>query len=1097
MRINGLYMNGFGAKHQVHMQMDSKVTVIYGNNEAGKSTLLGFIRAMLYGIPSRTYMSERYEPVYGGLHGGRLMLQDSQGNEWTIERYDRSNTGGMSSTGISSSGGSLSGEGKQQNLLIRVTDKLGQVRFCSQQDLERELLGGLSSELFRSLFAVSLTELQELRTLQSEELSGFLYHAGIGGGRSLMQAERKLTQDMDKLFRPKGRNQDVNKILQAIDQLEKDIRHSKSFIQRYNEHVMMLEQADVEIADLAMELEASRVESSRIMRAKGMRENWLRARRIERELAELPVFRAFPEDAVNRTQQLTMERDALELQLKQTERSMTKLQEEMSGLVFDDMRLNDLPEVERLLHMAESIEVKRYECRELQSEREAAERELSRLLRMIDPRWTADQLRSFAATIELRERVRIERERQLAADRRIEGLHADNMRLGRQLEAASADIYASQQKLVAHQDAGGRRFTHLRPTSADEGQRLWSMLQHEVQKWNHQMLTYRAMRAQREAEEHAQEHSSQQVRALHAKMQIGAMVLTVLIPLFFVMAKQWAFGIGSLLGFLILDGYLMFGTRSGSRQVRSHSRGRSRRGNVKFSESDSDTELRDLGLKMIKSIQEIIDVPTDHEAQPSLEHATLHDLERFIADQMVQLQKSVDPWLQWIREERHLTERHQEYRSIEQRLRDQLVETEEMIEQNLIEEEAHHRKWEAWLTSQGLPTTLSPDAVLEVIQWTEQGLTLLQQIDRLRLKEREVLGQMSAFDISVAEIIEDPSLLRAEERMYALRSYKQQLDQYAEARRLWSQNNKQFAELTSAREDVIYRKDQLDLKLRSLFEEADAKDEEGLRRHARLVERREQLVAMQWELANQLGEQDQLTADLIELLEIDDPILLDHLMAESDERIKQFEFTYLEKQEQRGRLLNELDSIRQRSEHADALQRLEEQRAELRALTERYAIYAICNTLLRKTRRIYEDEKQPQVLKLASQYFAEMTEGKYHKIIAPLGERRMLVEQAQGQLIDSSLLSRGTAEQLYLAMRFALAETFASHPHMPLLLDDLFVNFDADRLRQTLRVLKSLAERHQIILMTCHAHIVDAVRQHFSHAEIQYLEAESTNLSFL
>ncbi|WP_152394345.1 AAA family ATPase [Paenibacillus guangzhouensis] len=1090
MRIHGLYMNGFGSKHQVHMKLDSNVTVIYGNNEAGKSTLLGFIRAMLYGIPSRTYMSDRYEPAYGGLHGGRLMLQDSEGKEWVIERYDRTSAGNAPI--------GAAGEGKQQNLSIRVTDAQGQVRFCSQQDLERELLGGLSADLFRSLFAVSLTELQELRTLQSEELSGFLYHAGIGGGRSLMQAERNLTQEMDKLFRPKGRNQDMNKLLLAMDQLEKDIRKSKSYLQSYNEHVLMLDRADAEIADLASRLESSRAELSLMMRAKGMREQWQRARIIERELAELPVFAAFPEDAVNRTQQLTIERDALELQMQQTDRTMLKLQEEMSGLVFDDERLHDLPEAERLLHMAESMDAKRLEYREIQSEYDAAERELKRLLRMINSSWTLEQLRKFAPTIELRERVRTERERQQASDRRIEGLHADNVRLGRQFEAASADVYTAQQQLDAHQDLGGRQYSHLRSTSMEEAQRLWTKLQHDVQKWHQMFLSWRTVQAQREAEEQAQEHSSQQLRALQAKIRMGALLLTITIPLFFVIAQQWPFAIGSFVMLLILDGYLLFSMQGGSKQARRHARGRLRPGNMASSGLDSDTEIRNHGMNILTMIQAFIAAPTDRTSQVASESTTILDLEQHIEHQMDKLQKSVEPWLQWIQEKKHLTERYQEYLRVEQRLRDQLVETEEVMEQKLEEEEGHRRSWSAWLTSLGLPISLSPDAVLEVLQWSEQGMALLQQMDRLQLKGRDISDQFIAYDVSIAALIEESAQHRTEERMYALRSYKQRLDGYAEAKWLWRQKKDQLAELTSMREDLVYRTDQLDQKLRFLFEEAGAEDEEGLRRHVKLVERREHLLTTHRDLSDQLGGGvEQHPAELVELLTIDDPVRLDQRMQDAEERMKQDEVIYLEKQEQRGRLLHELDAIRQRSEHADTLQRLEEQRAELRSITEEYAVYAICNTLLRRTRRIYEDEKQPQVLRLASQYFAEMTEGKYVKVIAPLGERRMLVEQAQGKLIDSALLSRGTAEQLYLAMRFALAETFASRPHMPLLLDDLFVNFDAGRLDRTLRILKSLAGRHQLILMTCHAHIVDAVKRHFPYADIQRMESEQANLSFL
>ncbi|MDT2240554.1 hypothetical protein P7H22_09765 [Paenibacillus larvae] len=60
--------------------------------------------------------------------------------------------------------------------------------------------------MFRSLFAFGLGELQELRTLQSEELSGYLYSAGLGlSGSAIIAAGRKLNQDMDQLYKPRGK----------------------------------------------------------------------------------------------------------------------------------------------------------------------------------------------------------------------------------------------------------------------------------------------------------------------------------------------------------------------------------------------------------------------------------------------------------------------------------------------------------------------------------------------------------------------------------------------------------------------------------------------------------------------------------------------------------------------------------------------------------------------------------------------------------------------------------------------------------------------------------------------------------------------------
>ena len=61
--------------------------------------------------------------------------------------------------------------------------------------------------------------------------------------------------------------------------------------------------------------------------------------------------------------------------------------------------------------------------------------------------------------------------------------------------------------------------------------------------------------------------------------------------------------------------------------------------------------------------------------------------------------------------------------------------------------------------------------------------------------------------------------------------------------------------------------------------------------------------------------------------------------------------------------------------------------------------------------------------------------------------------------------SDGTADQLYLALRLAVAEELT--PQAPLVLDDAFVRFDDDRLKEVLQVLNQSGERKQVILFTC------------------------------
>src|SRR5258707_14190353 len=85
MRIGGWHIDGFGIFNDFEVSLSDGLTVFLGPNEAGKSTLLGFLRAMLFGFPSRRSRAPQYPPLRGGRHGGRLILCGPQG-EVIVER---------------------------------------------------------------------------------------------------------------------------------------------------------------------------------------------------------------------------------------------------------------------------------------------------------------------------------------------------------------------------------------------------------------------------------------------------------------------------------------------------------------------------------------------------------------------------------------------------------------------------------------------------------------------------------------------------------------------------------------------------------------------------------------------------------------------------------------------------------------------------------------------------------------------------------------------------------------------------------------------------------------------------------------------------
>ena len=77
----------------------------------------------------------------------------------------------------------------------------------------------------------------------------------------------------------------------------------------------------------------------------------------------------------------------------------------------------------------------------------------------------------------------------------------------------------------------------------------------------------------------------------------------------------------------------------------------------------------------------------------------------------------------------------------------------------------------------------------------------------------------------------------------------------------------------------------------------------------------------------------------------------------------------------------------------------------------------------------------------------------------------MVSAKLEDTLRSSLWRSDGTIDQLYLALRLAVAEELT--PHAPLVLDDALVRFDDKRLAAAMEILKEEATNKQVILFTC------------------------------
>lgn len=431
-------------------------------------------------------------------------------------------------------------------------------------------------------------------------------------------------------------------------------------------------------------------------------------------------------------------------------------------------------------------------------------------------------------------------------------------------------------------------------------------------------------------------------------------------------------------------------------------------------------------------------------------------------------------------------------------------------------------RYEEWLRQRRLPEGLSPDGLPDIFALAEQGHELLRQEAKwsarlsglaaeCALYEQEGLKLLAAAGTgridSIPFIADQQSLpaspLTEQHRLPATNPAAQYtaptptaprhptpaaLLTWLELRkREWDQLKAELlrresveARLAEVREELAANhREQAELNLRcsKLLEEGGAEDgEQFLRRSSAWLRRIEVTRSVrQAELAMFSGWDDEGRAELLSLLTHLDAGRLAQERQAAEEAAAELEEERSALLEQRGKLLQEREALTKRGKEDTALQQLEEQRAALRNLAGQYAVTALAAELMGRTRRIYEQEKQPQVLQLASVYFAKLTHGEYRRIVMTLGHKELKAEHKDAGLLDSGLLSRGTAEQLYLAIRLALAETMSSKVNLPLFFDDLFVNFDEHRLHAALALLGELSASRQIVMMTCHRHVAEAV----------------------
>ncbi|HUE45604.1 MAG TPA: AAA family ATPase [Aestuariivirgaceae bacterium] len=154
--------------------------------------------------------------------------------------------------------------------------------------------------------------------------------------------------------------------------------------------------------------------------------------------------------------------------------------------------------------------------------------------------------------------------------------------------------------------------------------------------------------------------------------------------------------------------------------------------------------------------------------------------------------------------------------------------------------------------------------------------------------------------------------------------------------------------------------------------------------------------------------------------------------------------------------------------------------ADVAGIIETWTGIAAAEKLLSAAIEAYRAQHQNPLLDRVSEAFAVATGNNFLGISLDFDDadsQRIVAVRADGERLGVDALSEGTADQLFLALRIATIEDHARRAQpLPFVADDLFVTFDDTRTKAGLTLLAELGRTTQTIVFTHHQHVVEAAR---------------------
>jgi uncharacterized protein YhaN len=1037
MKITDLKIDGFGVWRDLSLRgLSSELTVFYGPNEAGKSTLMQFMRSILYGVsPTRR---ERYmPPVKGGRPGGCLKVQTDNG-PLTIQRYaDRGPTDVGKVTIIKE-------DGEEQG-----------------DRLLREALEHVDEPTYLNIFAVGLREVQELGSLSDTAAAQWLYRLTSGLDRiSLYDVIHMLEGTRLRLLNSWEEKSELRTMLSQREQLRGELDELVAKGRRWTQSAVKLRELAEEVDHKQSEAKALAARARRLEVAINIKPLWIKRGKIDDQLERFATLRPLEDGTIaaldefkKRIEEHERQRDILKGQRQQ-------LRDEAKRLGINDVLVKNGQRLEALLEQQDWLQAVQRMSTDLAEELKHLEARLASENERLSQEWTGAG--------KIPPRITSDVVEQLAPQ-------------ARGLETTEQMVAAAKHELELHR-TGHDEFSAQIDSATNTGEQLGLPKNAEAagdlvaQLKRRQTLENRIEAAQNQAAElqqQAHDLVNEQVVPLELFIFLGTLFVGGVVAL----AAWWflpATTLGKYGGWIALGGIGISIIAFLAKFLKEASA---------FDRFDSCHHEMENVLNVLEDAEREQE-KLDHElnfhggsVSIRLEHAERHlaELERVLP---VESQRR---------------EAAQEISHAERRF-------------NLAQEKhtAALANWKSRLRALGLPEDVSPANLAAMAGQCERLFELEAKIDNrrddLQCRQREfttlthritaLAEECGCLGSSASEPLEgtraggsktrpqppgkapDKNATLFEILDHLRTQYHQQLQRVAQRKEIRERAKALRVESVKHAHAALTQKRRRD----TLFQKCGVADEQELRQLAAKLDEAEELrkkrAAASREIVAAIGRHG-AEADFAPFLTADQIGQLERQWETRSSQSDELDKVLKDALQRRGAMVEQQRSVA--SDHSLAVKQIELDVLEqqLQKSVDAWRERAAVSLFLERIREEYEKNRQPETLREASNYMSQLTNGKYTRIWTPLAHDILFVDTADGQALSVQVLSRGTREQLFVSLRLALVAAYGRRGiHLPMILDDVFVNFDAGRTRTACAVLRDFAKQgHQLLVFTCHEHV--------------------------